>query len=111
MPATVPCHTVGEWTAHSRTAYANPFTDVTLSASFTSPSGQTLSIPAFYDGNQGGNQTWRVRFNPNEPGRWLFRLQAIPADPDLELDGSFEAAANDSRGALRLTPGEGWGFR
>jgi hypothetical protein len=63
-PTTVAYRTVGEWTLHSRYPYANPFTDVTVDATFTSPSGQMFTVPGFYD----GDQTWRVRFNPNEAG-------------------------------------------
>ena len=41
----------------SRT-YANPFLDVTVKATFTAPSGRTLTAYGFHD----GETTWRVRW-------------------------------------------------
>jgi hypothetical protein len=42
-PETIPYRTAGEWTLQSRHTYTNPFTDVAVNASFTSPSGETLA--------------------------------------------------------------------
>ncbi len=52
---------VGRWelweaTLKSRRYYFNPFTEVTLLATFHSPSGKQWRVEGFYDG---GN-TWRV---------------------------------------------------
>lgn len=103
---TSPMRSVGTWELTSRKAYANPFTDVAVDADFTSPSGRTFCIPAFFD----GNATWRARFNPNEPGRWCYQITSRPSDPDLDRFGAFEATANKHRGFLRSTPGVAWGF-
>ena len=73
------CRNVGEWAFQSAVSYLNPFIDVTLDAVFTGPDGRTWQIPGFYD----GNQTWRVRFNPNQPGTWRYRLISRPADEDV----------------------------
>ena len=106
MPTIIPCRTVAEWTLTSRRQHANPFTDVTVDAIFSSPSGKTYTMPAFYD----GHNTWRVRFNPGDPGRWTWRTTSRPTDPDLTQHGEFEATATNSRGFLRSTPGQAWGF-
>jgi hypothetical protein len=95
-----------ELALHSAQSYASPFADVTLDAIFTGPSGQTITIPGFYD----GNQSWRVRFNPNEPGRWRYRTVSRPANADLDTSGEFEVTPQESRGFVRATPGQAWGF-
>lgn len=49
--------------------YENPFQDMrSLEVTFTSPTGMTKTINAFWDG---GN-TWKVRFMPWETGSWSF---------------------------------------
>ena len=105
-PAHVPRRTVGEWTLTSDVAYASPFADVVVTATFTSPDGDEFSIPAFHD----GDGTWRIRFNPGTVGRWEYRTTSMPHDPGLVREGSFEVTARESRGFLRSTPGQGWGF-
>jgi hypothetical protein len=97
---------VGEWALHSERIYDNPFFDVVVEATFAGPSGQTVRIPAFYD----GERTWRVRFSPGEAGRWTYQTSSVPADPALEQEGAFEAIPSAARGFLQATPGEAWGF-
>lgn len=48
--------------------YANPFQQCTLQVRFVSPSHQTNSVYGFWD----GGRIWRVRFSPDEPGRWTY---------------------------------------
>ena len=103
---TVAYRTVGEWEIHSQHAYENPFTGVTVDATFTSPTGKQLTIPGYYD----GEQAWRVRFNPNEAGRWTYHIVSRPADHELMQAGVFDVAAGESRGFLQATPGRAWGF-
>ncbi len=113
-PTTLACRTVGEWTLRSARAHAEPFADMAVEATFTAPSGRTVTIPAFFDGEEDGpdnrGQVWRVRFNPDEPGRWTYRTAAIPRDNGLAATGSVEVTPNEPRGFLRATPGEGWGL-
>jgi hypothetical protein len=104
---TMPVRTVGEWELRSGRTYENPFTDVTVDAAFTAPSGATVAIPGFYD----GDGTWRVRFNPGEPGEWTYRIAAYPENPDLAEEGIVTVTPRATRGFLRATPGEAWGFR
>jgi len=56
-------------------AYANPLQDVTLKVLFTSPLGETSEIYGFWD----GGRVWRVRFSPDQPGRWTFRTTCSDA--------------------------------
>ncbi len=102
----LPYRTVGEWTLVSDRAYASPFADVQVAASFTAPSGREARIPAFCD----GEGTWRVRFNPGEVGQWSYRTVSRPVNPDLETEGTFEVTPRETRGFLRTTPEEHWGF-
>ena len=49
--------------------YQYPLQQCTLRVSFTSPNGETNTVYGFWD----GEKTWRVRFSPNQPGRWTYR--------------------------------------
>jgi hypothetical protein len=98
--------TMGEWSFQAEREYAAPYADVHLDAMFTAPSGRVVTMPAYYD----GDATWRVRFNPDETGRWQFRTIARLPDAGLEREGTFEVVPHESRGFIKATPGVGWGF-
>lgn len=68
-----------EITLHAAHTYANPYTDVDVSATFIGPRGQSLTMPGFWD----GGDTWRVRFAPPAPGTWRYTT----AGPDSGLAG------------------------
>jgi hypothetical protein len=57
-----------ELTFSSMVDYTNPVQQATLRATFVSPSGEERTVWGFWD----GVQTWRVRFAPNEMGRWKY---------------------------------------
>lgn len=99
--------TVREWTLRSGHPYDNPFADVTLTAEFTSPAGRGYTVPGFYD----GDHTWRVRFSPDQPGRWTYRTWTRPANAELQEEGAFDVEPGQGRGFLRSTPGQAWGFQ
>jgi hypothetical protein len=61
-------HAPTEWSLESSKQYPDPFNDLELDVLFTSPSGRLLRVPAFW----AGNSTWRVRFAPQEAGRYSF---------------------------------------
>ena len=66
----------------------NPFRDVTLSAEFRYIN-RTLVVDGFYD----GDGTYRIRFSPDEPGKWSY----ITISNIKELDGkkgSFTCTKN-----------------
>src|SRR5438309_3912177 len=52
----------------SSLVYSHPLQEATLAVVFTSPLGETNQVYGFWD----GGKTWRVRFSPNQPGRWSF---------------------------------------
>jgi hypothetical protein len=49
--------------------YSNALQDAWLKVQFTSPLGDTSEVDGFWD----GGWTWRVRFAPDQPGRWTFK--------------------------------------
>ena len=59
-----------EFTLRGRTHVANPFRDAALVGEFTSPAGKTIVVDGFFD----GDDTWRLRFTPEEEGEWRYRL-------------------------------------
>ena len=51
-----------------------------------------------------------MRFNPGEAGTWRWRITSRPHAPDLSGEGTLDVSPRASRGFLRATPGEAWGF-
>ncbi len=99
----------------ARATYDNPFDpdDVRLDAVFTTPSGQTLTVPGFFavehrcEVSEGAElmipqpaSGWRVRFTPREPGRYRWQLRLC--DRSGEVHGG--------QGSLECVPGAGRGF-
>ena len=86
-------------------SFDNPFRDVILTATFTAPSGATVKVEGFYD----GQRTWRVRFVPREEGKWKYSISAANAARPIQLaqpakgEGTFECKGTAGRGFLRLS--------
>jgi hypothetical protein len=78
--------------------YANPFADVTLEATFISPAGRKIRASGFYD----GGKTWRLRFMPEEVGKW--RYEARFSDGSPGASGAFRCVKGSLRGPLRVNP-------
>ncbi len=57
-----------EQTFASAVVYTNPVQEAELKLSLTSPSGEQRTVRGFWD----AEQTWRVRFAPNEVGKWSY---------------------------------------
>lgn len=67
------------------TGTPNPFS-IFVDVTFTGPSGQTYTVPGFYDGDGRGGldgNVWKVRFSADETGSWKFASRSANA----ELDG------------------------
>lgn len=67
----VPRWEIHEFVRCGRAHVANPFRDAALVGEFTAPSGKTLTVEGFYD----GEECWRLRFAPDEEGEWDYRLR------------------------------------
>lgn len=89
----VPRWEMHEFTLRGVTRVENPFRDAPLVGEFISPAGKTNVLDGFYD----GEDTWRLRFAPDEEGEWRFRLRA-------------EAVKSFQEGRLRCTEPRGHGF-
>ncbi len=99
-----------ELTFESTTAYGNPIYDVgEFYAEFTSPSGRILKRSGFWD----GARTWKVRFMPDEKGRWSYHTVCSDAKNGglHRRQGSFDCIENESgleiykRGPITLEAG------
>lgn len=96
---------VGRWetweaTVKSSRRYLNPFTEVTITALLRSPSGKVHKVEGFYD----GEQTWKVRFMPDEVGWWRWSISSEPPDEQLSASGKFECVSSSLCGPLRVYP-------
>src|SRR5947208_1030297 len=92
----------------SSTKYDNPVQQATLTATFTSPSGDPVKVPGFWD----GGATWRIRFSPNKEGKWSFRTTCSDAANKAlhEQKGEFTCTAPAGKdvfskhGPVRVSP-------
>jgi hypothetical protein len=84
--------------------YGNPYLDIDVTGTFTSPSGKEMRLAGFWD----GGQTWRVRFAPTERGVWNYRTESN--DAELETSGTFEATSSNRHGFVRLSKTRPYGF-
>jgi hypothetical protein len=94
--------------------YVNPFTDVALNATFTSPAGRPVKFFGYYDGDGQGHQdgsVWRLRFMPDEPGTWSYTCSFSDGAPGAR--GTFVCTRSGALpGPLRVDPQNhrGWVF-
>ena len=89
----VPRWEMHEFSVKAKAHVDNPFRDTALVGEFISPSGKTNVLDGFYD----GDETWRLRFAPNEEGEWSYLLRG-------------EGVAILQRGKIRCSQARGHGF-
>src|SRR6266850_1228702 len=78
----------------SSVGYSNALQEATLTVVFTSPLGETNLMYGFWD----GGKTWRVRFSPDQIGRWHFRTACSDAS---------NRGLNNQEGEFVCTPATG----
>jgi hypothetical protein len=93
QPRDVPRWDMHEFEWRGRSPGANPFRAAAVAGEFLSPSGKTKTVDGFYE----GDNTWRLRFSPDEEGQWSYVLRG-------------EGAEALQRGRLRCTKARGHGF-
>jgi hypothetical protein len=90
---------------------------ITVNAIFTDPNGQQFVQPAFYaedfldavrEGRDWhlptGTFTWRVRFSPNRPGQWTYRIVATDRTGTAQTSSfAFAVAPSAHRGFVRVS--------
>jgi hypothetical protein len=85
-------------------SYANPFRDVELQADFTGPTGRTVRVLGFHDGDGEGGQrgdVWKLRFMPDEVGTWSFTCAFSDGTPGTS--GRFDCVAEGAKpGPVRV---------
>jgi hypothetical protein len=86
-PVEVPRWEMHEFTVRGRNFAGNPFRDAVLAGEFTAPSGKTNTIEGFYD----GEDTWQLRFAPDEEGIWRYRLRCESVG--IFQEGQFRCTA------------------
>src|SRR5262245_53765687 len=81
--------------------YHNNFFDVALEAIFTSPYGTQRRIKGFFY----GGDVWKVRFRPDEIGRWTYTYAMTGQGGFHKQEGStFECTPSDAEGPVRRHP-------
>ena len=82
----------------------NPF-QIEMDVTFTGPTGQIFTVPAFYDGDGAGGldgDIWKVRFSPNTAGTWTYLTYSIEGSLN-NLNGTF--LVSDTNGCQTTVPG------
>ena len=77
--------------------YSNPYDarEVMLEGVFTSPSGQSMTVPGFWD----GKDSWRIRFTPSLEGAWIYSIIVTDSrGQSLPMDGEFVVTPSDLHG-------------
>ncbi len=88
--------------------YQNPFWDVEITAQFTGPSGQKLSIFGFYY----QENLWKVRFAPTVEGTWTYSVTYKGASGKSTFQGSFFCTPTTAQnhGFINVNPGSKHSF-
>jgi hypothetical protein len=90
---------VGQWdrfeaSLTNRTSYKDPYRNVTLNVTYTKPDGSKVTFWGFYD----GGSTWRIRFMPDQLGKWSYK--ATFSDRSPGKSGSFTCVTSSIPGML-----------
>jgi len=86
-----------EHALHCARAYDNPYADVALRVTYTSPDGRKLRTYGFWD----GNDTFRIRCAFPSAGLWHWRTTSEPADSGLNgLSGAVQVTSYRGRNPL-----------
>ena len=78
----------------NQNGYDNPFEDVSLQVTYTSPDGESVDFWGFYS----HDQTWKFRFMPHQAGTWQYEARFSDGAPGKA--GTFEVVASDIPGLI-----------
>ena len=84
--------------------FSNPYDqrEVKINMILTSPSGEELLLPVFFDEENEAYTNWKAHFAPQESGEYTYYFE-LSTDENLSettTEGSFEAQASDADGIL-----------
>ena len=95
--------------ATERDQSPNPFLDLRLTVTFTSPSGRNIEVPGFFAGDGNGNgsgNVWRARFAADETGTWQYK-GALRSGKNVAIDTDASAGSsatlNGDSGSFQIT--------
>ena len=95
-----------ETTVTNAHSYTNPFTEVTLRATFTRRDHTRISFWGFHDGDGNGGQTgrvWKLRFMPDQAGPWSYTCSF--SDGTVGTSGKFQCVPEGAKPSpLRADP-------
>ena len=89
-PAPIKQFACFDTTVVNRTAYEDPYRDVEMEATFRAPDGASIRVLGFYD----GGPRWRVRFRPEQPGRWQYAVAF--SDRSVAASGTFSVSESSA---------------
>lgn len=95
-PAFTPCDFVFELDEAEAAAHPHPYSSVQLQAEFRSPRHKTYLMPGFW----AGGRKMIIRFAPDEPGAWDFKVTSNVARLEAKSD-SFTAVESQAVGFVR----------
>ena len=97
-PTWTPCEIVVELSEEALKAHPNPMVSVDVWGEFRSPAPKyrTYRLPAYWD----GGRRLAIRFTPDEPGAWTWRVTGNVAELD-GLQGQLSATESSREGFLR----------
>jgi hypothetical protein len=92
---------VGLYAIHEATfqhsgVIANPYTELSATATLTAPDGSNHIIPLFWN----GSVEWKLRFSPDQLGTWTYSVQSINSGLNGG-NGSFEVINSENRGGIQ----------
>lgn len=86
---------------HNDQWYTNPWSDVTVTATFTHLSGKQIQVRGFYY----DHNTWLVRFLPPQSGPWKWKVVLSNGIRNLKTKGTLnEDSSSDIRGFITINP-------
>ena len=98
-----PCELRFDWNQGEMPADQSPFRDDALHIEFRSPDATTYLVYAFWS----GGRTLSVRFTPNQPGNWTYRVTSTVKRYDGQQAG-FTVADNANPGFVSVANTRHW---
>jgi hypothetical protein len=97
----IPRYGVFELSFQHKRVYDNKFFDVVLEVVFIAPHDTARRVRGFFY----GGDVWKVRFSPDEPGRWTYTyIMTGKGGFHHEGEGAFDCTPSDADGPVRQNP-------
>lgn len=100
----IPKWDMHEFELHGKSWVDNPFIQSAVIGEFVSPSGKKLTLDGFYD----GDDTWRIRFAPDEEGDWHYVIRGEGVE--IFQKGVLHCIPPKSKGFIHIHPDNPYTF-